>query len=148
MEKTILFRKIKLFFLKLARARASTFEISLGAAIGTFISVFPTFGLGMPLVAILSRFFKFNVMVALAFSVISNPFTSPFFILMSYKVGAFITGSQIDLNAENWQSNLGDAGLAILFGTLIVSGTAAVLAFYISKLIVTNIRKNKSHEGR
>lgn len=143
MGKPGIFRKIKLFFLKLARARASTYEISLGAAIGTFISVFPTFGLGMPLVALLGRFIKFNVVVALAFSVISNPFTSPFFILMSYKVGSVITGSQIDLNAENWKSNLSETGLAVLLGTLIVSGVTAVLAFYISKIIVTNIRKNR-----
>lgn len=62
---------------------------------------------------------------------------------MSYKVGSVITGSQIDLNAENWKSNLSDTGLAVLLGTLIVSGVTAVLAFYISKLIVTNIRKKK-----
>lgn len=144
MKRTNLFRKIKLFFLKLARERASTYEISLGAAIGTFISVFPTFGLGMPLVAILSRFFKFNVVVALAFSVISNPFTSPFFLLMSYKVGSVITGSQIDLSADNWKSTLSEAGIAVLLGTFLVSGVTAVLAFYISKIIVTKIRKKKS----
>lgn len=143
MKRTNLFRKIKLFFIKLARERASTYEISLGAAIGTFISVFPTFGLGMPLVAILSRFFKFNVVVALAFSVISNPFTSPFFLLMSYKVGSVITGSQIDFNADNWKSTLSEAGIAVLLGTFLVSGVTAVLAFYISKIIVTKIRKNR-----
>ena len=44
MKKINISKKLKLFFLKLARAKASTLEISWGAAIGTFISVFPTFG--------------------------------------------------------------------------------------------------------
>ena len=88
MREMKLIRRLKLFFIKLARARDSTSEIALGAGIWAFISVFPTFGLGMPLVILMNRFFKFNLISALALSVVSNPFTSPFFILTSYKVGA------------------------------------------------------------
>ena len=96
-------RKLKLFFIKLARARDSTSEIALGAGIGAFISVFPTFGLGMPLVILMNRFFKFNLISALALSTVSNPFTSPFFMITSYKTGALILDNPIEFNLENWK---------------------------------------------
>ena len=135
-----LIRRLKLFFIKLARARDSTSEIALGAGIWAFISVFPTFGLGMPLVILMNRFFKFNLISALALSVVSNPFTSPFFILTSYKVGAILLDNSIAFNLENWKENLGNTGLALLLGATIVSGISSVLAYFITKIIVTKYR--------
>jgi len=103
MEKTSISRKSKLFFIKLARARASTEEISRGAAIGTFISVFPTFGFGMPFVILLSKIFKFKLIAALALSIVSNPFTSPFFMVLSYKIDSMILDRRIEYNIGNWK---------------------------------------------
>ena len=140
MNKLKFIRKLKLFFIKLARARDSTSEIALGSGIGAFISVFPTFGLGMPLVILMNRFFKFNLISALALSVVSNPFTSPFFILTSYKVGAILLDNSIAFNLENWKENLGNTGLALLLGATIVSGISSVLAYFITKIIVTKYR--------
>lgn len=144
MDKLKIFRWLKLFFIKLARARDSTPEIAFGAAIGTFISVFPTFGLGMPLVVLLNRFFKFNLISALALSMVSNPFTSPFFMITSYKIGAIILDNHIEFNLENWKENLKNTGLTLLLGTTIVSGISSVLAYYITKIIVSKYR-NKHH---
>lgn len=141
MEKNI-FKRVKLFFLKLAKARASVREIAWGAFIGTFISVFPTFGLGMPLVILLSRVFKFNLVAAIALSVVSNPFTSPFFMLSSYKVGALITGSTIEFTINNWKENLKTTGLSLLLGSFIISSTLAVIAYFLTSHFVTRFRKN------
>jgi len=134
-------RKTKALFWKLARSRDSKEEIAWGAAIGTFISVFPTFGLGTLLVIILSRVFKFNMLIALATSVISNPFTGPFFLLSSYKVGAFILDTHIVFDLKNLERNLADTGLTVLLGSLIVSGTMAIMAYYISIFMVEKYRK-------
>src|SRR5436190_13464790 len=123
-------RKIKALFLKLARSRDTKEEIAWGAAIGTFISVFPTFGLGTLLVIILSRVFKFNILITLATSVISNPFTGPFFLLSSYKVGSFILDKHIAFDLKNWEHNLAETGLTIFVGSLIVSGIMAIAAYY------------------
>lgn len=142
-KKTSIIRQLKLFFLKLARARASTTEIAWGAGIGTFISVFPTFGLGMPLVVLLSKFFKFNLVAALALSVVSNPFTSPFFMVLSYKIGAIILGSTIEFDIKNWKDNLNDTGMAILIGSFIVSGTMSVLAYFLTQFIVSKYRNTE-----
>lgn len=143
-KKTSIFRKVKLFFVRLARARASVTEIAWGAGIGTFISVFPTFGFGMPLVILLSKFFRFNVVAALALSVVSNPFTSPFFMALSYKIGAIILGIKIEFKTENWKVNLSDTSIAILLGSFILSSIMGILAYFITKFVIIEYRnKNK-----
>lgn len=131
------------FFWKIAKSRNSTAEISWGAAIGTFISVFPTFGFGTPLVLVLSRIFKFNLAIALAASVISNPFTSPFFMYLNYKVGALLLNNPIVFDIKNWKENLADTGLSILIGSFLVSGFMALLAYYFSKYMVQKFRNEK-----
>jgi hypothetical protein len=130
-------------FWKLARTNDSASEIGLGAAIGTFISVFPTFGFGTPLVLLLSRFIKFNLLIAIAASIISNPFTSPFFLYLSYKMGVIITGNSIDFKLENWSSNLGETGITLFVGSIIISGIMAFLGYYISIAVVKIYRKIK-----
>lgn len=131
------------FFWKIAKSRNSTAEISWGAAIGTFISVFPTFGFGTPLVLVLSRVFKFNLAIAIAASVISNPFTSPFFMYLNYKVGALILNNPIAFDIDKWKENLADTGLSILIGSFLVSGFMALLAYYFSKFMVEHFRNRK-----
>jgi uncharacterized protein (DUF2062 family) len=135
-------RKLKIVFWKLARTNDSASEIGLGAAIGTFISVFPTFGFGTPLVLLLSRFIKFNLLIAITASIISNPFTSPFFLYLSYKMGVFITGNSIDFKLENWSSNLKETGITLFIGSLIVSGITALISYVISTTIV-KLYRNK-----
>jgi len=136
-------KNIVAFFWKIARSRNSTTEIAWGAAIGTFISVFPTFGFGTPLVLVLSRIFKFNLAIAVATSVISNPFTSPFFMFLNYKVGAMLLNNPIAFDADNWKENLADTGLSILIGSFLVSGFMALLAYYFSKFMVERFRNRK-----
>ncbi len=140
MKKLNLWRKAKLLFLKLARDRASVHEIALGASIGTFISVFPTFGLGTLLVLLLYRFLKFNLVAALAMSVISNPFTSPFFMVLSFKIGSLILNTNVQFSIKNWKDNLSETGIIILWGSLLVSGVMGLLAYFITKIIVEKYR--------
>jgi uncharacterized protein (DUF2062 family) len=143
MKRHKIIRKTKILFWKVSKSRDSEIKIAWGAAIGTFISVFPTFGFGTLLVLLLSRFYKFNLLIALATSVISNPFTSPFFLVLSYKVGSFLFGKQIQFELENWKKNFSETGLTILTGSLIVSGILAVIAFYVSLFIVKKLRKQR-----
>jgi uncharacterized protein len=140
MKKINLWRRAKLFFLKLARDRASVHEIALGAGIGTFISVFPTFGFGTLLVLLLYRFLKFNLVAALAMSVISNPFTSPFFMVLSFKVGSLILNTNVQFSIKTWKDNLSETGIIILWGSLLVSGVMGLLAYFITKFIVEKYR--------
>jgi cardiolipin synthase A/B len=142
-KKLNVWRRAKLFFLKLARDRASVHEIGLGAGIGTFISVFPTFGFGTLLVLLLYRFLKFNLVAALAMSVISNPFTSPFFMVLSFKVGSLILNTNVQFSLENWKDNLSETGIVILWGSLLVSGVMGLLAYFITTFIVAKYRSKE-----
>lgn len=143
MKSKFSFRRIKLFFIKLARAETSINEIAWGMGIGAFISVFPTFGLGTLLVLLFHRFIKFNLIAALAASLISNPFTSPFFMVSSFKVGSLILRTKVKFSLEHWKENLGDTGIIMLIGSLVVSGGVAILAFFITKLIITKLRNRR-----
>ncbi len=136
-------RQLKILFWKLARTNDSVSEIGLGAAIGTFISVFPTFGFGTLLVLVFSRFVKFNLVIALATSVVSNPFTSPFFLFLSYKIGSFVTGVTIYFDLKNWKDNLVNSGLTLFVGSFILSGIMAFLGYLIATTIVKFYRKNR-----
>ncbi|MEY3500365.1 MAG: hypothetical protein RL308_2034 [Bacteroidota bacterium] len=136
-------RQLKILFWKLARTNDSVSEIGLGAAIGTFISVFPTFGFGTLLVLVFSRFVKFNLVIALATSVVSNPFTSPFFLFLSYKIGSFVTGVTIYFDLKNWKDNLVNSGLTLFVGSFILSGIMAFLGYLIATIIVKFYRKKR-----
>lgn len=131
------------FFGKIATSRNSTAEIAWGAAIGTFISIFPTFGLGTPIVLFLSRIFKFNLAIALATSLISNPLTSPFFMVLNYMVGTIFVPTTIVFDINNWKADLKEIGLTIFIGSFFVSGIMATVAFYFSKYMVIKFRKGK-----
>jgi len=136
-------RQLKILFWKLARTNDSVSEIGLGAAIGTFISVFPTFGFGTLLVLVFSRFVKFNLVIALATSVVSNPFTSPFFLFLSYKIGSFVTGVTLHFDLKNWKDNLVNSGLTLFVGSFILSGIMAFLGYLIATTIVKFYRKKR-----
>ena len=134
-------KKIKLFFWKIAKTNDSSHEIALGAAIGTFISVYPTFGFGTLIVILLNRFIKFNIIIAFATSIISNPFTSPFFIYTSYMAGNYILRSKTTFILKKWKENITETGLTILIGSFFVSGACGLIAYAITKWVVDNYRK-------
>ena len=143
-----IFRKIKYAILRISRARGSVNEIASGASIGTFFAVFPTFGIGILMVLILSRIFRFNLIAAVSSSIISNPLTSPFFMLLSFKIGSLFLHPQIDFNIKEWQHQLGEAGLAILIGALIVSSTVSIIVYFAVKYFVQEYRIRKVKQSK
>jgi len=148
MHKPSLLRSIKYETIKISRQRGNLNEIALGAAIGSFISVFPTFGLGTPLVFLLYRFVRFNLVSAIALSLISNPFTSPFFLFISYKVGVFVTHTTVAFNAENWTKNLKELGWGMLIGSIIISSLVSIIAFLATKYLVKFYREQKERYAK
>ena len=144
-NKLLFFRKIRLTIIKIYRSKGSVNEIALGAGIGAFVSVFPTFGIGTPLVILLSRFVHFNLISALAASLISNPFTSPFFLYLSYKTGSIFIESNSAFSIENWSENLKETGLIMLLGSILISSTVSIIVFFITKHLVM-YKRNKSNK--
>lgn len=139
-----IFRKVKYAIARISRARGSVNEIASGASIGAFFAVFPTFGIGILMVIILSRIFRFNLIAAVSSSIISNPLTSPFFMLLSFKIGSLILNPEIDFNMKEWKHQLGEAGLTILIGALIVSSTVSLIVYFAVKYFCSEIQNAKS----
>jgi uncharacterized protein len=137
-----IFRKLKINFLKIYYARGGENEIALGAAIGAFWGVFPTFGLSTILSLLLYKVFRFNLPVAISAAFISNPLTSPFLLMISFKVGTFFFDTNMKFEYEKWLQNPFQIGYVMLVGSLIVSAFTAVLVYFIVKYGVMYRRRN------
>lgn len=132
----ILFRKLKLAFLRVYRAKGSPNEIALGVGIGAFWGVFPTFGLSTPLILALYRFIPFNLITAFAGALVSNPITSPFLLYLSYQIGSFFLPSPHLLNLEEWWKDLDKVGWIMLLGATILSAVVSVVLYWITYVFI------------
>jgi uncharacterized protein (DUF2062 family) len=133
-------RKVRINFLKIYYARGSAHEIALGAAIGAFWGVFPTFGLSTILSLLMYKFMRFNLLAAISGAFISNPLTSPFLLLISYKVGSYFIKSNIQLDYNNWYKNIPEVGYILLIGATIVSLLTGVIIYYLIKYLIEKRR--------
>jgi len=140
-----IFRKAKISFLKIYHARGSAHEIALGAAIGAFWGVFPTFGLSTILSLLLYKIFRFNIVAAISGAFISNPLTSPFLLMISYKVGSYFIKTDIQLDYDNCYKNLPQIGYVLIIGSTIVSSVTGLLVYYITKYAVERRRNLKAN---
>ncbi|MCZ8167889.1 DUF2062 domain-containing protein [Flavobacterium sp.] len=142
-----IFRKAKISFLKIYYARGSAHEIALGAAIGAFWGVFPTFGLSTILIFLLYKIFRFNIVAAISGAFISNPLTSPFLLMISYKVGSYFIKTDIQIDYDNWYKNLPSIGYVLLIGSTIVSTITGLFIYYITKYVVDRRRNRKANNS-
>lgn len=134
-------RQAKIHLHKIYYARGSAHEIALGAAIGSFWGVFPTFGLSTILSMLLYKVFRFNLVVAISAAFISNPLTSPFLLVLSYRIGLFFTHAKATFDLGNWYTNLGEVGLTMLIGSLLLSFFTAIIVFILTKYIIEKKRQ-------
>jgi len=140
-----IFRRLRINFLKIYNARGSSQEIALGAAIGAFWGVFPTFGLSTVLSLLLYKVLRFNFPVALAAAFISNPITSPFFLFISYKLGTLFIETDIQFDSKNWLQNFSQLGFSMLIGSTIISSITAILVYFIVKYSIEFKQKAIPH---
>jgi uncharacterized protein (DUF2062 family) len=136
-----IFRKLRINFLKIYYARGSVHEIALGASIGAFWGVFPTFGLSTILSLMLYKILRFNLPVAISAAFISNPLTSPFLLMISYNVGAFFINTDVKFEYETWHQNISKIGYIMLIGSTTVSAITALLVYFIVNYAVEFRRK-------
>ena len=134
-------RRLRINFVKIYYARGSVHEIALGAAIGAFWGVFPTFGLSTILSLLLYKVMRFNLPVAISAAFISNPLTSPFLLMISYKVGTIFIHTDIKFEYETWFQNISKIGYVLFIGSILVSSITALLIFFIVKYAVEYRRK-------
>jgi uncharacterized protein (DUF2062 family) len=142
-------RQAKVHLHKIYYARGSAHEIALGAAIGAFWGVFPTFGLSTILSVLLYKVFRFNLVVAISAAFISNPLTSPFLLVLSFRIGLIFTHVKTTFDLNNWYSNLGEVGLTMLIGSFLLSFFTAIIVFMLTKYFIEKRRQlaaGKEHQ--
>jgi uncharacterized protein (DUF2062 family) len=148
MNKESITTKIKKRFITLAKEKSSVNEIASGAALGAFTGVFPSFGFGFLTVLFLYRFFKFNIFAAASGSLISNPLTSPLFMLLSFEIGELVLRTDVYFDMHNWSENLKEAGYSIFIGALVVSSFFSFLTYFVTRFLIIRIRKSQENHQK
>lgn len=133
---------------KIFHLRSDPHQIALGFALGAFIGVFPTFGLGFIVISLIAVVLKFNVPAAFLGTAIANPFLGPFWMFASYKVGKLIMDffdSKKEIEAAaGFLTKLFHSGLDYIVGNLLISIIAGVISYFIVLKLVVWVAKKRS----
>jgi uncharacterized protein len=123
----------KSFLRRLLTINGTPPGIAGGFALGLFLSVVPTFGLGMVAALALAPLLKLNLPATYAGTLIVNPFTGFFFYAADYFVGAWILGIE---NAARVPSTFAEAKDFILgaplpwyLGGIILAAVLSLVAY-------------------
>ncbi|MBI2370521.1 MAG: DUF2062 domain-containing protein [Deltaproteobacteria bacterium] len=83
-------RTLRYCYIKVVRINDSPRKVALGLALGVFLGIFPTFGIGFLFAILLATLFRWNKAAALLGGLVMNPITSPFFWSLSATLGGVI----------------------------------------------------------
>ena len=127
-------------------------KISLGTAVGVFIGVTPTIPFHTITIVALTFLFRQNFTTAfIGATVVSNPFTIPFFYMSQYHLGKYILGDGwgevVFTDYSIWDiMNMGwNIACPLLLGGFIMAIVFAVPAYFIAYRAVVIIR-GKRHD--
>jgi len=154
-------RKLKSYYSKLIRSKGSVHSIAMGIAIGIFMSV--AIPLGQILIAILLAFlFKAHRGMAVLFTFVSNPYTTPILYPTACLVGARILG--IKLSFAQIQSSINEIFSSFRFhefteigwnlfvsftvGGPIIGIIMAIPGYFIASCIISGYRKRKNYHRK
>ncbi len=123
-------------------------KIALGVAVGVFLGVFPTFYVGIPLAAVGSRFFRYNMVAAIAGTAVSTPLTGPFIIAGSAVLGSLITGVDWNTVVEQLRGDqlwtaAWNTTITYLAGNIILCIISSIPAYFITKRAVVKYRRRR-----
>ena len=129
------------------RWRADPERIARGVAIGLFIGMMPGTGLVAALaVAVVCRLHKPSVAAG---ALLNNPWTSPFFYYVSYRLGQRLTGIEAHVTWEGWHGwqhaawwrELLPAIWPTLIGLVVIGAIAAAVAYV---LVYAALRRRRA----
>ena len=143
-------RLVKLSYLKILRIDDSTEKIARGAALGAFIGLMPTLGIGFILCLICSFLLRVNKAASIIASFVMNPFTAPLVWSGSISIGKFIfwreRASEVfyGTGQEAITKEIGHIPLAFVTGNTIIAGIGAAIVYIIVKNGVIRHRARKA----
>ncbi len=142
-------RWVNLHYYKIMRIDDPPYKIARGVAIGVFMGIFPTFGLGIVFAIAAAYVLKANRAAAVIGSFIMNPLTTPFFWAISSAVGAVILWEDKEVVMASVKNHhllngMGWAFLVYLVGALVVSTIFAALSYFLTRKWIIEHRRHKA----
>ncbi|MDO8446948.1 MAG: DUF2062 domain-containing protein [Deltaproteobacteria bacterium] len=152
------YRWLRYTKIRLLRINDTPEKIAKGAALGVFLGIYPTFGLGLILAWVGSAVMGWNKAASILGSLIMNPLTTPFFWTLSAFTGGFIFNKDSRLLYEEIKvgelfanggvlGTLKTSALMYLVGNTIIAVLFSGITYFIVKDAVIKHR-NKLHEKR
>jgi uncharacterized protein (DUF2062 family) len=119
---------LRLHGLRSLRENSTPIRTALGAALGAFVGIFPTFMIGTPLAFFLAGRLGLNRAAAAAGAMISmNPVTAPIIYPMSAWLGLEVLDrEQLEREATGLLQSLSEYGGAFLLGNTLIALTVAI----------------------
>lgn len=118
-------------------------HISVGFAVGVFISFTPFFGLHTPMAIALAFIFRLNKVTCITGAWVNTPLTIVPVLVASYNLGRFLLGKphkELAFKSLDWHS-LQPYAKSILLGSSILGFVAAVASYFICYWLVTFFRR-------
>lgn len=135
--------KLKQQFKKILSLDAHPGHISVGFAVGVFVSFTPFFGLHTPMAIALAFLFRLNKVACITGAWINTPLTVVPVLVASYNLGRFLRGKPAKALAFknlDWHS-LQPYAKSILLGSSVIGFLSAVAAYFICYWLVTFFRR-------
>jgi len=135
--------KLKHKFKRILSLDAHPGHISVGFAVGVFISFTPFFGLHTPLAIALAFIFRLNKVTCITGAWVNTPLTIVPVLVASYNLGRILRGKpakEIAFTNLDWHT-LQPYAKSILLGSSIIGFVAAIAAYFICYWLVTFFRR-------
>jgi len=143
------FKKAVKYFMNVVKIEKTPHSIALGFAVGTFIAIFPTAGLDIP-IAILAMLIypKMNKLSLFGSFLFWNPLFSLPVILLSYKIGGLLfANAAMTEYSSFWLNQFIDISRKLLVGLVINAIIISTLSYFIVRLIA-HIYQGRKHSKR
>lgn len=118
-------------------------HISLGFAVGVFISFTPFFGFHSLMAIVAAFVFRLNKLTCVTGSWVNTPLTVIPVLGLSYKVGSALLGSQsgeLRIKGLEWQ-HLQDYATALLLGSSVLGFAAAFISYTLIYYVIVRFRQ-------
>ena len=122
----------------------SPHKVAGGLALGVFLGLFPTFGIGGVAAVGIAHILRLNKAAALAGLAILNPLTYPIFYPLFYIVGMIVTGTNLDTTIEGIKKlAVGEVAVVYIAGNIVVSSVMSVITYFVSLRIARSIVRRR-----
>jgi len=134
--------KLKKWFNEILEAKTSPHDIALGFALGLFIGILPTPGIGIVLCLLMVIFFKVNKLSILAGFALINPATLPFVLAAILFIGTSLTGAKVRTNVDVFsRTEMANMIWPLVVGDLVLAFSAAIVSYILIYFIFKRIYK-------